>query len=93
MRINHMKLLSQLNNALFAFAVLMIFIWLAYASIQQHGYDVSEIEALNQLVENNTVRRDPQRLSQSAAIAEVWGLTQDDVVKPVCLFGKEGKCI
>lgn len=35
----------------------------------------------------------PRKLSQAAAIAEIWNLTQADVAQPVCLFGKEGKCI
>lgn len=32
----------------------------------------------------------PRQMTQAEALAEVWNLTQDDIAKPIYLFGKDG---
>lgn len=85
-----MRIIERLNNALIAFAVLLGFLLLAYYSQQEHGYEQSEVEALNHLIATGTIQKHPRQFSEAELIADVWNLTQVDVTQPVYLFGKDG---
>lgn len=88
-----MKLVDRLNNALITYALLIAFLLLAYYSYQdkqEHGYQQSDVESLNELIRTGAVQKHPRDFTEAELIADVWNLTQVDVTQPVYLFGKDG---
>lgn len=57
-------------------SLLTLFIWLAKTSMAE-GYDIAEVERLNNMA-----------VSHPHPIADIWGLSDADIARPVDLFGE-----
>lgn len=81
-----MKLVDRLNTALMALLLLMIFIALAIYSQEQRQATNKEASAFIQ--QKLQEYKHPRSMTQEQALYEVWGLTQEDAVRPVNIFAE-----
>lgn len=73
-----------MNSPLLTLATLVAFIALCWYSYPTQGYSAGDRAAMDRLVASAMPASLKER--QQAAIAEVWGLTSEDVAKPVVLW-------
>lgn len=70
-------------------ACLLAFIALAMQSLK-HDAMASNDEVNAFIAKQLEQYKHPRQMTQAEALAEVWNLTQDDIAKPIYLFGKDG---
>ena len=81
-----MTLAQHIKLILLMFLLMMGATIYAYCTMD-NGYTLSQITEKNRFIDKQLAAyKHPHKLSQTAALAEVWGLTAEDVAKPVDLF-------
>ena len=76
---------KTINSPYLTLCLAIGFIALAWYSLPTQGYTKHDLAQMDRLVAEAVPASLKQR--QAAAIADVWGLTADDVAKPVILWG------
>lgn len=73
-------------DKLLALTCVAAFLALAsYSYPTPQGYTTAQIDALNRLAEQSSLSTLKQR--QAPALADLWSISEDDIAKPVELWG------